>query len=163
MSNLMCVTLAAAALGVSGCTTLKTGGGSCMFGGATEAEGAVCAQANFGVEGVLHAANQKTAGDCKDHVLAAAQRLAGRYSTEAVLSCPAFIKDCHASALVHTPDGDFVLDNGALRYPGDLMTLAQFRDWIGTERGTEPYQVVSIAHISYLAANPSATLFAGNP
>jgi hypothetical protein len=159
----MCVTLAAAALGLSGCATLKTGGASCMFGGATEAEGAACAQASFGVEGVLHAANQKTAGDCKAHVLAAAQRLAGRYPTEAVLSCPDFIKDCHASTLVHTPDGDFVLDNGALRYPGDLMTLAQFRDWIGTGPGAEPYQVVSIDYISWLAANPTATLFAGNP
>ncbi len=163
MSNLICVTLAAAALGLSGCTTLKTGGASCMFGGATAAEAASCAEANFGIEGVLHAANEKTAGDCKAHVLAAAQRLAGRYPTEAVLSCPGFIKDCHASALVHTPDGDFVLDNGALRFPGDVMTLAQFRDWIGTKPGAEPYQVVSIQHVSYMAANPSATLFAGNP
>lgn len=117
---------------------------SCLFGGATEAEDAICARVNFGVEGELYAANGKTGGDCKDHVVAVAKRLGGRYATEAVVSCPAFLPECHASALVRTPEGAFVLDNGALGYPGDVMTEGEFHAWM---RGAA-YTVVTVRELS---------------
>lgn len=144
------VLAAAALLALPGCSTLGESLGRCAFGGATPQEDTYCAAVNFGSEGVLHAANQPVVGDCKAHVLATAARLKGRYETEAVVSCPSFLPACHASTLVHTPEGDFVLDNGALRYPGNLLTLTQYHEWIGVQS----HEVVSIAEIRYAAKNP---------
>lgn len=141
---------AAALLALSGCSTLDQQFGRCAFGGNSAAEDAYCAQANFGSEGVLYAANQAVAGDCKAHVLATAQRLNGRYPTEAIVACPSYLPDCHASTLVHTPEGDFVLDNGALRFPGNVMTLAEYHERIDQEW----YQVVSLDEIRFAAAKP---------
>lgn len=147
-----------AALALPGCASLKSSGG-CLFGGATEAEDAICAARNFGVEGELYTAIPQVTGDCKDHVLATARKLAGRYATEAVVSCPSFLTECHASTLVHTPKGDFVIDNGALRYPGDVMTLAQFRDWIYGES----FEIVSIQQVERLTSEPFGFQIARKP
>jgi hypothetical protein len=150
---------AALALALSGCTFIpahRLAQDSCLFGGASAAADLACASRNFGIDGQLAAANAPVPGDCKDHVLAVARRLGGRYPTAAVVACPSFMDVCHASALVHTPDGDFVLDNGALGFPGNRLTLAEYRAWLDAD----DHEVVSLDQIRRLARNAPGTVAA---
>lgn len=61
-------------------------------------------------------------GNCQDHVRAVAFALAGRYEVRGLRTNDRWTGP-HLSALVETPDGPMVLDNGAL-WRGYVFPLA---------------------------------------
>ena len=112
---------------LSGCSfyDVRHAPASCMFGGSTPETDLVCAEKNFGNSlFAINAHARELGGDCKAHVRAVARMrpdALGVYTTVRGIG--------HVSALV---DG-YVLDNGALGIPGDVMALDEFRKWYGPE------------------------------
>lgn len=128
----------ASTLLASGCATLQeqeaailSGQASCVFGGVTEKSVLYCGYKNFGVEGLLAAANALALqqvpergvfadGNCQEHVDLVEAKLAAhpQFRFDRLYSCPerrGAGDECHVSALVTAPDGrQYVLDNGAV-------------------------------------------------
>jgi len=89
----------------------------------------------------LYALNRAlTHDDCKAHVRAVA--LMSGYPTKALITCRnSDTKLCHASALVETENGQFVLDNGSLGTDARVLSYKEFLTWIKWNRDSVRYGV----------------------
>lgn len=107
---------------------------------------ALCAGCASGLERDLRAVNDAAKpgpGNCQDHVRRVAAALQGRYEVRGFYTRSRwYATGAHVSALVETPDGVYVLDNGSLRQGDDVERIAELERWwqrdfvAGLPRGT---------------------------
>lgn len=75
-------------------------------------------------------------GNCQDHVREVARLLHGRYEVEGLYTWGPWLQTRHVSALVHTEEGMYILDNGSLRFINDVIPVEDFVSysrefWVG--------------------------------
>lgn len=74
-------------------------------------------------------------GNCQDHVLRVAGALRGRFEVRGAYTVSSwYIRRGHVSALVVTPEGAYVLDNGALGIGKVVLTQSEFEQYAPEKR-----------------------------
>ena len=123
-------------LSMLGCTPFPREASSCLFGGATPREDIACAGKSYGVTGSLYA--------LRGHALLAARddeqfvrnvAALTPWHVEALYTWPSEQRPANAAALVHTPQGDYVLDfsSAEMTEADGVMALADFQDAYGSD------------------------------